>query len=206
MLGLLKYEGHVLIDDKELKDLKPKQRASLVAYVPQSAAFAPSTVYDAVMLGRVPHFAFAPSKEDHDVVRSTLCEMGLEPLADRNVLDLSGGEKQKVAIARALAQEASILVFDEPTSNLDIAAETMVAEMVRDLSKKKGLTVLLSMHDLNLALEVGDRFVLLKDGRLVAFGDKAVLNEENVETAFGVKAKRVQIDDKDFIIHGGKET
>ena len=205
LLGLMKYEGSILVDGQELRRLKPKERALRIAYVPQETSFAPSTVYDAVMLGRLPYFAVVPARNDHEVVRSVLRELDMEELASKNVIELSGGQRQKVAIARALAQQAKILLFDEPTSNLDIAAENMVLELVRDLVRQKRLTALLSMHDLNQALGIGEEFALLKQGRLIAYGNEGVVNQENVESVFGVLAKKVRIDDKEIMIFGGKK-
>lgn len=205
VLGELRYQGEILVDGQNLKELKPKQRAALIAYVPQNLSFAPSSVFDAVMVGRIPHFAFAPSKEDEEIVWSTLGDLGMEELALRNVLELSGGERQKVAIARAMVQQAKVLIFDEPTSNLDIAAEHAVVEMVESIAKEKSLTVLLSMHDLNLALEVGDTFAFLKDGRIIAQGDEDIVNEKTIAEAFGIIARRVSVDNKGFIVYGGHE-
>lgn len=204
LLGQMKRaEGEILIGGKPVMEMRTSDRARLLAYVPQTPSFAPSTVYDAVMLGRLPYFAFAPTKEDQDIVETVLAEMSLEHLATRNVLELSGGERQRVAIARALAQQSRILLFDEPTSNLDISAETTIAEMVKALAKKKGLTVLLSMHDINLALGIGDRFLFLKDGRLVSDGDADSVNEKTIESVFGIHAKRVYVEDKTLFIYGG---
>lgn len=206
ILGQMKRrEGAIILNGKPIEETKHIERARLMAYVPQSPSFAPATVYDAVMLGRIPYFAFAPTKEDHDIVEEALHEMSLDDLATRNVAELSGGEKQRVAIARALAQKSRILLFDEPTSNLDISAETLIAEMVKGLAKKKGLTVLLSMHDLNLALSVGDRFLFLKDGKIISDGDRDSVTEKTVESVFGVKCERVQINEKTIFVYGGKQ-
>lgn len=206
LLGLVRYEGNIEVFGRDLRELKDSERAKLIAYVPQNLSFAPSTVYDAVMVGRVPHFAFAPGAEDHLIVQETLNDLGLAELANRNVMELSGGERQKVAIARALVQEARILVCDEPTSNLDIAAEAMIASLLRLLAQKKGLTVFVSIHDLNLALTVGDAFVLLKDGCVVKSGNEEAVNEETILEAFGVHAKRVQVEGHNMIVYGGNES
>lgn len=205
LLGLMKYEGEIFRDGVSLKGLSSRERAKKIAYVPQTLSFAPSSVYDAVMIGRIPHFGLTPGDKDIEMVRETLDELGLSDLAARNVLELSGGERQKVAIARALVQEAKILVFDEPTSNLDIAAEEAILSLVHKLCKEKGLTVLLTMHDLNLALQVGERFILLKGGEVIASGDDSIVNEDNIASAFGVHVERVHVNGKNFIIHGGKE-
>ncbi|MBR1846444.1 MAG: ABC transporter ATP-binding protein [Bacilli bacterium] len=205
ILGLMPYEGEIFIDGNPCSKMSKTERSRMIAYVPQNLSFSASTVFDAVMLGRLPHFGFVPDEEDHFIVIKTLDEMGLGEMALRNVTELSGGERQKVAIARALAQEAKILVLDEPTSNLDIAAETGIAKMVKNLAKQRGFTSILSMHDLNLALSIGDRFAFLKDGSLCGWGGNELMNEGMIADVFGIKASRVQIDSHDFIVYGGKD-
>ena len=112
VLGNIKfYKGDIIIDGKNIKELSVRERAKLIAYVPQSFHFAPSSVYDAILLGRIPYFTFAPSPEDHAYVHQIIQEMGLETLASRNVTELSGGEKQKVAIAEILKKEGFVNDF-----------------------------------------------------------------------------------------------
>lgn len=205
VLGLLRYEGEILLDGTPCSSMSVHERSKKIAYVPQSLSFAPATVYDAVMVGRLPHFGLTPSEEDKLAVMKAIIDMGLEGVAMRNVLELSGGERQKVAIARALAQEANILILDEPTSNLDIAAETNISKMVKFLAKERGFTVLLSMHDLNLALSIGDRFLFLKEGTLYGSGGIEAVDEETIANVFGIQAKRVHIENREFILYGGDE-
>ena len=206
VVGLLRpNDGEIRIEEIPLSEIKAGERAKKIAYVPQSISFAPATVYDTVMLGRLPYFGFVPSKEDAKIVDEVLEEMGLSSLKERNVLELSGGEKQKVAIARALAQQTDIIVFDEPTSNLDIANETQIVEAVSKLAKEKGKTILLSIHDLNLAYSLGDHFLFLKEGKSIAEGDATVFTEETVEQTFGIKAKKIATEEGTYIIYGGKK-
>ena len=203
LLGALPYQGKILLDGKDLALLKPKHRASLVAYVPQRLMFSSSSVFDSVMIGRLPSFMFTPSKEDETIVWECLEELGIKELAHRNVHELSGGEKQKVAIARALAQKSKILILDEPTSNLDISAEQNVVHIVKNLAKKFGFTVLLSAHDLNIALSSGDRFVFLSEGKVAYEGGEEVMNEKSIKDVFGIDSKRIEVDGQSFIIYGG---
>lgn len=199
--GLLpQYEGDVYLNDTSLDEMRSSEKAKAVAYVPQTVSFAPMSVFNAVLLGRMPHFGLTPSKEDEERTWAVLEEMGIAPLANRNVEELSGGERQKVAIARAINQGANIVVFDEPTSNLDISSEIMVAKTVKALAKEKGLTVLISMHDINLALSVGDQFVFLREGEVLSCGDKDSVNEKAIFDAFGVKSERVRVGNKDVIL------
>lgn len=206
VVGLLHpISGEILIEGKPLSEYKARERAAKIAYVPQSISFAPATVFATVMLGRLPYFTFSPSKEDERIVTETLEDMGLAGFAERNVLELSGGEKQKVAIARALAQQTDIIVFDEPTSNLDITNEAAIVSAVSDLAKEKGKTVLFSIHDLNLALATGNHFLFLRDGQVVAEGDTSVFTKETVEKTFGIKATKFTTEEGTYFIYGGKK-
>ncbi len=199
------WVGSIQIDGKPIEALSRKEKATLIAYVPQSVSHAPSTVFDAVMLGRLPYFAFGPSKEDEEIVWATLEEVGLTDFAARNVMELSGGEKQRVAIARALAQDAKILLFDEPTSNLDIGAEALTAELVGRLVKSKGKTAVLAMHDLNLAHDLGDRFLLIHKGGQASFGGKEQLVDAALSTLFGVEVRKVSLEGHEYFIYGGNK-
>lgn len=203
LLGSLPYQGKILLDGKDLASLKSKERASLVAYVPQRLMFSSSNVFESVMIGRVPSFMFAPSKEDEDIVWDCLGELGIKDLAHRNVNELSGGEQQKVAIARALAQRSKILILDEPTSNLDIAAEQNVVHLVKNLAKKLGFTVLLSAHDLNIALSSGDRFIFISEGKVAYEGGEEIMNEKSIKDVFGIDSKRIEVDGQSYILYGG---
>ena len=199
--GLLPhYEGEIYFGEAPLKQMRASERAKAIAYVPQTVSFAPMSVFSAVLLGRMPHFGLNPTKQDEEMTWASLKEMGIENLAGRNVEELSGGERQKVAIARALNQGADTIVFDEPTSNLDITSEIMVAKSVQTLARNKGKTILISMHDINLALSLGDQFAFLRDGELLSFGGKETVNEDTISAAFGVKAKLVRVENKDMIL------
>lgn len=204
VLGLAKPQGGtVCIDGKDIYAMKARERAAHIAYVPQKVSFAPLSVYDAVMVGRLPYFSIAPKRKDHEAVCECLEEFGLTPLMNRNVLELSGGEQQIVAIARAYAQGASVLVFDEPTSNLDIANRALVLKQIKRLAEK-GLTVLLSMHEINDALEIGDRFYFVKDKGLFAQGDASVFTSETLSSVFGVRGEIHLVNDKRIFVLGGK--
>ena len=126
--------GKILFDGEDLLKLPKRDRARRIAYVPQHIHFGALTVYDSILMGRVSYFGLRAGKEDYDVVDRIMAEMKLESFADRNAENLSGGEKQKIAIARALAQEPKMLVFDEPTGNLDIANEELIIEEAKLIS------------------------------------------------------------------------
>ncbi|MBX6423117.1 ABC transporter ATP-binding protein [Thermosulfurimonas sp. F29] len=172
ILGLCSpIEGEIVVCGHPLRRLASKERARLLAYVPQSyQPVFPYTVLDFVLLGRTPHLGFLshPGKRDEIKARKVLRELGLEPLLHRYLTNLSGGERQLVLFARALLQEAPILLLDEPIANLDLKHQLRVLSSVHRLVREKGLTVLATLHDPNLAFGFADRVVLLKKGRVLA--------------------------------------
>ena len=194
--------GRAELLGKNLFALSPKERARLVAYVPQTIEFGSLSVFDSVLSGRLAYFSLAPSKRDLEITSQILEEMGLTPLAHRSVTELSGGERQKVAIARALAQEPSLLVFDEPTGNLDIANEALIIREAKRLAKTKNIAVLSSVHDLNSALSFGDKFFLLKDGKVKYAGDESVITKENILDVFDAEVIVEKINDRKVILGG----
>lgn len=191
--GVLKPSaGSVLFDGQDLLAMTRRQRASLVAYVPQQIDFGDLTVYQTVLTGRVSYYGFKPSKSDLDVVDRVIGETDLADVSCRNVQELSGGEQQKVAIARALAQEPKVLVFDEPTGNLDIANELLIIREARKIAHKKNITVFSSIHDLNQAMVFGDRFFFMRDGTISCSGSSEVFSTQVIKDVYGVEATLVE--------------
>lgn len=160
-------EGNIEIDGQSLSDMHFTTKNKLIGYVPQSVEFGDLSVYQTVLLGRLPYFHFSPCKGDKEAAMEVIERLSLTPFIDRNVNELSGGEKQLVAIAVALVKKPRILILDEPTSNLDLANEISLLRIVKKAAKEDNATVLLSMHDLNQALLVGEHFLLLKEGKLM---------------------------------------
>jgi iron complex transport system ATP-binding protein len=184
-------EGHVLINSQDIRALSPRELARQVAYVPQSAVQnLRFTVFEAVMMGRKPFLSFRVKEEDRRAVRRVLAMMNLQEMADRYYDELSGGERQKVLIARALAQGSNILLLDEPTSNLDLRYQLEVAELLTRLKEEQRLILVLALHDLNLAARYADHLVMLHKGGLFAQGPPAqVLSQENIRVVYGVEAR-----------------
>ena len=195
--------GSLLFDGEDLLKMSRRERARRIAYVPQDIQFGALSVYDSVLMGRVSYFGLKAGKEDREAVDRILAEMQLEAYAYRNVEELSGGERQKVAIARAMAQEPKLLVFDEPTGNLDIANEQLIIEEARKLAREKNIAILSSLHDLNQALSFGDRFFFLKDGTIKYSGGEETVSVETIRDVFGLDVRIITIDQEKIIL-GGK--
>lgn len=201
LLGLCTPEsGSIRFDGQAMDIMKRRQRAQVAAYVPQALQFGALRVYDAVLAGRVGRFSVQPGTDDHRAVDTALADMELTELAERNVQQLSGGERQKVAIARALAQEPQLLVFDEPTGNLDVANEQRILRLARRLARTRGITVLCTLHDLNQALTYGDRLFLMQNGRICYAGGGEILTPEAVQEIFGARVRAAEIDGKRILI------
>lgn len=192
--------GEVLVDGRPVHRLSGRELAQRIGYVPQVCEFADSSVFDAVLLGRKPFLQWDVTKRDLEIVQEVLALMSLEGYADRNVNALSGGERQKVSIARALAQQAPVLLFDEPTSNLDIKNQLDVLDITRQVVRRQNLAAVVIIHDLNLALRFADKFLVMKDGAVYAFGGKAVVDPETIREVYGVRAQVVEYDGRPVVI------
>jgi iron complex transport system ATP-binding protein len=184
--------GRVLLDGRELALLPRRERARHVALVPQDTQVPfPFSVAELVLMGRTPHLGFLGFENAHDleVARVALARMGIEALADRSVLTLSGGERQLAVVARALAQEPSLLLLDEPTAFLDLRHRLGVLTVVRELAAA-GTSALVVSHDLGVAARFCDRLVLLGGGRILANGPpREVLAPDSLRAAFGIEAE-----------------
>ena len=203
ILGIEKPEsGSVLFDGENLAKMKRRERARRIAYVPQHIHFGDLSVLDSVLMGRVSYFGMQASREDYEVVEKILEDMELLDFAHRSAEALSGGEKQKIAIARAMAQEPKLMVFDEPTGNLDIANEQLIVREAKRLARQKNIAILSSLHDLNQALYFGDKFFFLKDGVVKYAGGKEIVTEQIIQDIFDIHVKIMEIDGEKIILGG----
>lgn len=187
---LVPSAGQILVDRCDVTKMSRIEIARTIAYVPQnSLRVFPNTVFDVVLMGRRPHLGWKGGTRDDQVVWEMLQLLGLENLALSSFTELSGGQQQKVLIARALAQETGVILLDEPTSNLDIWHQIDVMEIIRSLVKKRDLTVIIAIHDLNMAARYSDTIVMMKEGKVVATGKPdAVMTGENLESVYGIRA------------------
>ena len=203
ILGIEKPQsGKISFHGEDLLKMNRRQRARQVAYVPQHIHFGDLSVMDSVLMGRVSYFGMKAGKEDYEAVEKILADMQLLEFAGRSAEALSGGEKQKIAIARAMAQEPKLMVFDEPTGNLDIANEQLIMEEAKKLAREKNISILSSLHDLNQALYFGDKFFFLKDGMVKYSGGKETVTEEIIKDIFDIDAKIVEINHQKLILGG----
>ncbi len=183
-------QNTVLIDGKDAGRLDLKELSKIMGYVPQSSSSTfPFTVFDVVLMGRKPYIHWNLSDRDNEIVAEMLDFLGIGELAMRHFNELSGGEQQKVIIARALAQQPKILLLDEPTSSLDIKHQLEILCMLKSLTKSKERSVIVSMHDLNMASRFSDRMLMIKKGCIYAVGTpEEVITEENMAAVYGIKA------------------
>ena len=191
--GLVPFEGDVRVGSLDVREASRRSVARSVAYVPQRPLMpAGTTVSDYVTMGRNPYIGYfsTEKKEDVDAVREVLRRLDLTDLHSRDVASLSGGEAQRVVLARSLAQEARVLLLDEPTSELDVGHQQQVLELVDRLRNDAGLTVLSTMHDLTLAGQYSQEFVLLDRGGPVARGPAGeVLRADLIERHYGASVE-----------------
>jgi iron complex transport system ATP-binding protein len=189
--GLVPYQGTIEVDQADLGTLRGRGRARLIAYVPQLPVLPPDmTAGDYVLLGRTPYIGYlgAPGREDRARAAAAADSLDVARFAARRLATLSGGERQRVVLARALAQRPGVLLLDEPTSLLDIGHQQQVLELVDDLRRSQGVTVLCTLHDLTQAGQYAANLVLLAAGRVEAAGRPAeVLTEELIARVYAAQ-------------------
>ena len=192
--------GSVLIDGKAVGNMSRRELARSVAYVAQKNEMSQTTVFDCVLLGRKPYIRWAVGEEDLRLCTAMIHRVGLEALELRSLDELSGGELQKVMLARALVQRPKVLLLDEPTSNLDLRNQYEMMELVREVAREQHITVLIVIHDLNLALRYCDRFFFLKDGSGYRYGGLEVVDQHTIESVYGVCAKVMDVGGRRIVI------
>jgi iron complex transport system ATP-binding protein len=195
-------KGTILLEGRDAGNMGLKELARTLGYVPQSAPTAfPLTVFDMVLLGRKPHVNWGLGERDKEIAIEMLKLMELDGMALRMFNELSGGGKQKVIMARALSQEPQVLLLDEPTSNLDLRHQLEVLQLVIDMVKERGLSVIMAIHDLNLASRFSSKIVMLKDGEIRAAGEpREVLNSGNIKEVYGVETAIINDSGRPYII------
>jgi iron complex transport system ATP-binding protein len=194
--GVVPASGSLRLSDRNLGGLSPVERARLMAVVPQTASLPPAfTVWETVLLGRTPYLNFLGqiSARDEQIARQSLEKVDALSLAERRVGELSGGEQQRVLLARALAQSTPVLLLDEPTTHLDLQHQIGLLELVHSLAREEKLTVMIALHDLNLAARYADRVALIVDGEIKALGTaKEVLRPDLISQVYQWPVRVIQ--------------
>lgn len=193
ILGFLKLQsGEILLDGKNTKNWSKNQLAKMISYVPQTHTPPfPFNVFDVVLMGRTAHIGMfsSPSKTDKEIAESAINDLNISYLKDKIYTEISGGERQMVLIARALAQQSKILILDEPTSNLDFGNQIRVLEQINNLAKK-GLGVIMTSHFPDHAFLCSTKVALMhKNIKFIIGNMDEVITEENLKSAYGVNVK-----------------
>ena len=194
--------GTVLVDGQDVAEYKPKELAKKIGYVPYTSGNSfPMTVVDTILMGRNPHHKWKSLHQDMVVVEEAMRMMDITDLAMRSFNELSAGQHQRVMLARGIAQEPSILLLDEPTANLDIRHQMDVIRLLKELSVKKGITVIMISHDLNLASKYSDNVVMLSEGSIFAVGKpEDVITHDNIKKVYGVESEIIIRDGRPLMI------
>ena len=202
--GIAGCEGEVHLDGVSASGMTRRQLAQAIAMVPQQPRIPDElTVAEYVLLGRTPHIGYfaTESRADRLAAERAIVRLGLRRFVTRTLGSLSGGELQRVVLARALAQEAPILLLDEPTSALDLGRQQLVLELVDRLRRQSQLAVVSAMHDLSLAAQYAERLVLLDGGRVIAQGTAAeVLNEDLIRAHYGADVRVIHDDGQVYVL------
>lgn len=183
---LMPQEGAVVVNGRDVGSLNRQAIAQEMAYVAQQNEGAQFTVYDAVLLGRKPYIKISPTEEDHRITRNIIDRMGLSDFSLRYIDELSGGELQKVMLARALAQQPKVLMLDEPTSNLDLKNQYEVMGIIRDIAAEDRICVVIVIHDLNLALRYCNRFLFIKNSHVYSLGGAETVSCDAIREVYGM--------------------
>ena len=202
--GLVRYSGAIHVEGRSISASQRRDVAKLIALVPQKPETPPElTVAEYVLLGRTPHIAYlaTESRADRLAAERAIARLGLQAFVERPLGSLSGGELQRAVLARALAQEAPVLLLDEPTSALDLGRQQQALELVDELRSDEQLTVVSAMHDVSLAGQYADRLLLLDAGDVVADGTAAdVLSEERISALYGASVRVVRENGDVFVL------
>lgn len=200
--NLLKpYRGEVILNGVKISDLDRNKIAKQISFLPQVRSIPNITVKSLVLHGRFPYLGFSriPSKTDKAKVEKAMMRMGITKYRDKNLRELSGGERQKVYIAMVLAQDTDVIFLDEPTTYLDINHQLEILKIVKEL-KEMGKTIIMVLHDLNSALTYSDRICLMEKGRIVIYDrPQAVFDSKEIDRVFNISSDQVYINSKEEI-------
>lgn len=197
---LTPYRGCISMNGEEILEMPTKEVAKRIAFVAQTIPSTQMTVHDIVMLGRRPYMGWAFTEEDHKIVHKAMDILDISPMRGRFLNELSGGERQKVMLARALAQQPKLLLLDEPTSSLDIQNQYQVLQIVQDICKDMNIMAIVVIHDLNLALRFCDSFLLMQEGQVYDYGGPSVLDRKSIWDIYNIQGEVVEVEDKKVVL------
>ena len=202
-LGFLRPEGEILLRGRPVRSLTQRELSREIAYIPQSAEpIFNYTVLDTVLMGTTGTLQLAqrPGKAQLEAAHRALDQLEIAHLAKRGCSQVSGGERQRLGVARAFLHDAPFILLDEPTSNLDLRNQHDTLSMVSEIAKEKGISVLMAIHDINLAVRYCDKFLTLKNGRLHSCGGIETLTKECLEEVYGISVKLANINGRTVAI------
>ncbi len=178
--------GEVTVDGTDVSKIPARELAKKIGFVPQSVPVSRMTVFDTVLMGRRPYIDIVAKQEDLDKVSSVIDSLNMAHLSLKYLDEISGGEFQKAQIARAIVQEPSVLILDEPTNNLDISNQHRTMHMIMDAVRSRGMCTIMTMHDINLAVHYSDLFLFFKDGKVAAYGGTEIITEELIKSVYDI--------------------
>ena len=194
--------GEVYIDSQNILKMGRLEAARRISYVAQKNEISQMTVFDSVLLGRRPYIKWAVTHEDMDICDAMIEQLGMSQFKLRYIDELSGGELQKVMLARALVQQPKLLLLDEPTSNLDPRNQHEMLALVKELSLERNISVLIVIHDLSLALRYCNKFLLMRDGVVFRYGDDSIITEEAISAVYGINAAVTEVNGRKIVVIG----
>jgi iron complex transport system ATP-binding protein len=200
------FHGHacpgLAIGVKACEAVVPLETARRISYVAQKNELSQMTVFDCVLLGRKPYIKWSLSQKDINLCDSMIEQVGLTKFKLRYINELSGGELQKVMLARAFVQQPQLLLLDEPTSNLDPKNQYEMLALVRRMVQERNISALIVIHDLSLALRYCDRFLFIREGLVYRHGDASIITEETIFNVYGIKAIVTEVSGRKIVVIG----
>ena len=181
--------GSVSVNGRDILSMPGREVAKHIGFVPQSSQPVMNTVFDTALIGRKPHMQWGMTRKDYEITWEILKALKLDHLALRKSNEISGGEFQKVQIARAIIQEPDVLILDEPSNNLDISNQHRTMHTIMDFVRSRGMCTIMTMHDINLAVHYSDKLLFLKDGKVAAYGGMEIVTENLIEQVYGIESE-----------------